>query len=29
MLRPNALDHVDLIVTDLDRSLRFYVEGLS
>ena len=24
MLRPKALDHVGLIVTDLDRSLRFY-----
>ena len=24
MLRPKALDHVGLIVTDMDRSLRFY-----
>ena len=24
MLRPRALDHVGLIVTDMDRSLRFY-----
>jgi len=24
MLRPKALDHVGLVVTDLDRSLRFY-----
>jgi catechol 2,3-dioxygenase-like lactoylglutathione lyase family enzyme len=28
MLRVKALDHVRLIVADLDRSLRFYVEGL-
>ena len=28
MLRIKALDHVGLLVTDLDRSLRFYVEGL-
>ena len=28
MLRPKALDHVGLVVADLDRSLRFYVEGL-
>ena len=28
MLRVKALDHVGLIVADLDRSLRFYVEGL-
>jgi catechol 2,3-dioxygenase-like lactoylglutathione lyase family enzyme len=28
MLRVKALDHVGLVVTDLDRSLRFYVEGL-
>ena len=26
--RPKALDHVGLVVADLDRSLRFYVEGL-
>ncbi|HVM78565.1 MAG TPA: VOC family protein [Stellaceae bacterium] len=24
MLRPKALDHVGLVVTDMDRSLRFY-----
>jgi glyoxylase I family protein len=29
MLRAKALDHVGLVVTDLDRSLRFYVEGLA
>jgi catechol 2,3-dioxygenase-like lactoylglutathione lyase family enzyme len=28
MLRPKALDHVGLVVSDLDRSLRFYCEGL-
>jgi lactoylglutathione lyase len=28
MLRPKALDHVGLVVTDLDRSLRFYCDGL-
>jgi glyoxylase I family protein len=28
MLRIKAFDHVGLVVTDLDRSLRFYVEGL-
>jgi catechol 2,3-dioxygenase-like lactoylglutathione lyase family enzyme len=28
MLRPKALDHVGLVVTDMDRSLRFYCEGL-
>ena len=28
MLRPKALDHVGLVVADLDRSLRLYVEGL-
>src|SRR5262249_2482627 len=28
MLRPKGLDHVGLVVTDLDRSLRFYCEGL-
>jgi catechol 2,3-dioxygenase-like lactoylglutathione lyase family enzyme len=28
MLRPKALDHVGLIVTDMDRSLRFYTEAL-
>ena len=26
MLRPKALDHVGLIVTDMDRSLRFYTD---
>ena len=24
MLRPRALDHVGIVITDLDRSLRFY-----
>ena len=28
MLRPKALDHVGLVVSDLERSLRFYCEGL-
>jgi catechol 2,3-dioxygenase-like lactoylglutathione lyase family enzyme len=28
MLQAKALDHVGLVVTDLDQSLRFYVEGL-
>ena len=28
MLRAKALDHVGLVVSDLDRSLRFYCEGL-
>ena len=28
MLRPRALDHVGLKVTDMDRSLRFYCDGL-
>jgi catechol 2,3-dioxygenase-like lactoylglutathione lyase family enzyme len=28
MLRLKALDHVGIIVTDMDRSLRFYTEGL-
>ncbi len=28
MLKPKALDHVGLKVTDLDRSLRFYCDGL-
>jgi metallothiol transferase len=28
MLRPKALDHVGLMVADMDRSLRFYVDGL-
>jgi glyoxylase I family protein len=28
MLRPKALDHVGLTVTDMDRSLRFYCEAL-
>jgi catechol 2,3-dioxygenase-like lactoylglutathione lyase family enzyme len=28
MLKPKALDHVGIIVTDMDRSLRFYTEGL-
>lgn len=28
MLRPKAFEHVGLIVTDMDRSLRFYSEGL-
>jgi glyoxylase I family protein len=28
MLRPKALDHVGLVISDLDRSLRFYCEGL-
>ena len=25
---PEAIDHMDLVVTDLERSLRFYVELL-
>jgi catechol 2,3-dioxygenase-like lactoylglutathione lyase family enzyme len=28
MLKPKALDHVGIIVTDMDRSLRFYIDGL-
>ncbi len=28
MLRPKALDHVGLKVTDMDRSLRFYCDAL-
>ena len=24
MLRPRAIDHVGILVTDMDRSLRFY-----
>lgn len=28
MLRPKALDHVGLKVTDMDRSLRFYCDSL-
>ena len=28
MLRPRALDHVGLKVTDMDRSLAFYCDGL-
>ena len=28
MLRPKALDHVGITVTDMDRSLRFYCEVL-
>src|SRR5262245_39083373 len=28
MLKPRALDHVGLKVTDMDKSLRFYCEGL-
>ena len=28
MLRPKALDHVGLTITDMDRSLRFYCEVL-
>jgi lactoylglutathione lyase len=28
MLRPKTLDHVGIIVTDMDRSLRFYTDGL-
>jgi catechol 2,3-dioxygenase-like lactoylglutathione lyase family enzyme len=28
MLRPKVLDHVGLVVADLDRTLRFYVDGL-
>jgi catechol 2,3-dioxygenase-like lactoylglutathione lyase family enzyme len=28
MLKPKALDHVGLKVTDMDRSLRFYCDGL-
>jgi catechol 2,3-dioxygenase-like lactoylglutathione lyase family enzyme len=28
MFRPKALDHVGLVISDLDRSLRFYCEGL-
>jgi catechol 2,3-dioxygenase-like lactoylglutathione lyase family enzyme len=28
MLKPRALDHVGLKVTDMDRSLRFYCDGL-
>ena len=27
-VRPKALDHVSLKVGDMDRSLRFYCEGL-
>jgi len=28
MLKPKSLDHVGIFVTDMDRSLRFYAEGL-
>lgn len=28
MLRPKAFEHIGIIVADLDRSLRFYTEGL-
>ncbi|MFI5000529.1 MAG: VOC family protein [Reyranellales bacterium] len=28
MLRPKALDHVGLVVTDMNQSLRFYCEAL-
>ena len=28
MIKPKALDHVGLKVTDMDRSLRFYCDGL-
>src|SRR5258707_8869935 len=28
MLKPRALDHVGLKVTDMDKSLRFYCDGL-
>jgi len=28
MLKPKRLDHVGIIVTDMDRSLDFYTEGL-
>jgi glyoxylase I family protein len=28
MLKPKALDHVGIIVTDMDRSLQFYTERL-
>jgi catechol 2,3-dioxygenase-like lactoylglutathione lyase family enzyme len=28
MLKPKALDHVGLKVTDMDKSLRFYCDGL-
>jgi lactoylglutathione lyase len=28
MLKPAAFEHVGLVVTDMDRSLRFYTEGL-
>ena len=28
MLKPRALDHVGILVTDMDRSLRFYCEVL-
>ena len=28
MLRPRSFEHVGIVVADLDRSLRFYVDGL-
>jgi catechol 2,3-dioxygenase-like lactoylglutathione lyase family enzyme len=28
MLRPKAFEHIGIIVADLDRSVRFYAEGL-
>ncbi|MGA7263873.1 MAG: VOC family protein [Stellaceae bacterium] len=28
MLRPRSFEHIGIVVTDLDRTLRFYVDGL-